>query len=129
MVDWEDSGLQDPACDLADVMTHIYQEDLLSWNDWQALLEPYISAQSRLDPHLAHRMHLYLALYPLFWLSVIIRESMRTAASGESGGQRSHETPINQRLRRYLARGSAWPQREFEDQLATLADVTFFPDP
>jgi hypothetical protein len=33
----------------------------------------------------------------------------------------------NQRMRRYLARGLVWPEREFEDRLASLADVRFFP--
>jgi thiamine kinase-like enzyme len=127
MVDWEDSGLQDPARDLADVMTHIYQEDLLAWSDWQALLKPYIAERSRLDPHLAHRMCLYLAIFAVFWLSVAIRAGMRAVAAGESAGRRSYGMPLNQRLRRYLARGLAWPEIEFGKQLAGLADVTFFP--
>jgi len=35
---------------------------------------------------------------------------------------------FHQRLRRYLARGLAWPGHDFEDQLAALVDLTFFPD-
>jgi hypothetical protein len=32
----------------------------------------------------------------------------------------------NERLRRYLARGRAWPETDFAEQLEELADVTFF---
>jgi hypothetical protein len=79
MVDWEYSGLRDPARDLADVMTHPYQEDLLAAEDWQALLEPYLAGRSASDPRLAHRAHLYLAVFPVFWLAVSIRAGIRAA--------------------------------------------------
>jgi hypothetical protein len=73
-------------------------------------------------------MHLYLALFAVFWLSVAIRRGGRAVAAGQSAGQRSYGMPVNQRLRRYLARGLVWPEVEFEGQLAALADVQFFPD-
>ena len=118
----------DPARDLADVMTHVYQEDLLDVDDWQALLEPYLAERSALDPQIAHRMHLYLALFPVFWLDALIRRGVRAAVAGDVAGQHSYGISLNQRLRRYLARGLAWPEREFEDQLTALTDVMFFPD-
>jgi aminoglycoside phosphotransferase (APT) family kinase protein len=128
MVDWEDSGLRDPARDLADVMTHPYQEDRLTADDWQALLEPYLAGRSALDPRLARRVQLYLALFPVFWLAVLIRAGIHADEAGHLANWRSNGMPPNQRLRRYLARGLAWPERAFKGQLATVADVTFFPD-
>jgi len=128
MVDWEDSGLRDPARDLADVMTHPYQEDLLAVQDWKALLEPYLAGRSAADPQLARRVHLYLALFPAFWLAVSIRAGIHAAQAGTLAGWRINGRSPNQRLRRYLARSLAWPETEFEDQLAVLADVRFFPD-
>ena len=41
MVDWEDSGLRDPARDLADLITHPNQEDLVSHEQWQAIIKQY----------------------------------------------------------------------------------------
>jgi len=35
--------------------------------------------------------------------------------------------PAKERLRRYLARGLAWPAREFSAQYDSLADLEFFP--
>jgi hypothetical protein len=72
LVDWEDSGLRDPARDLADVMTHPNQEDLLAPDAWQAFLEPDLAVQGRVDAQLWHRTHFYLALFPIFWLTVIM---------------------------------------------------------
>ena len=79
LVDWEDSGLRDPARDLADVMTHPYQEDLLACDEWRALLEPYLAVRGEIDPQLAQRVHLYLAIFPVFWLSTLIRAGLRSA--------------------------------------------------
>ena len=44
IVDWEDSGLIDPALDQADLMVHANQEDLLSAGEWEAFLRPYLAA-------------------------------------------------------------------------------------
>jgi aminoglycoside phosphotransferase (APT) family kinase protein len=131
LVDWEDSGLRDPARDLADVVTHPNQEDLLAFDQWRALLEPYLAVRGTIDPQLAHRVRLYLAIFPAFWLASLIRGALRSASTGTQAaglsGQRSHGMPLNDKLRRYLARGLAWPETDFTDQLESLADTVFFP--
>jgi len=127
LVDWEDSGLRDPARDLVDLTTHPNQEDLLSPGDWQAFLEPYIAVRSGSDPQLFHRTHLYLALFPVFWLGVLIRDGMRMAGTGRLAGWQVNGLPANERLRRYLARALAWPEMDSSSQMETLAEVVFFP--
>jgi hypothetical protein len=96
------------------------------------LLEPCLAIRGEFDPQLAHRMQLYLAIFPVFWLSNLIRAGMQSAAQQTTGGgelprTRSHGMPLNDKLRRYLARGLAWPERDFEGQLEALAKVVFFP--
>ena len=126
MVDWEDSGLHDPACELADVMTHPYQEDLLTDEGWRPLVEPYLAAQSARDPGLARRVELYLALFPAHWLAVSIRRGIQAGKAGGTIGWVSHGMSFNQRLRRYLARGLAWPERDYSRELASLSGLVFF---
>lgn len=127
LVDWEDSGLRDPARDLADIITHPNQEDLVSPSEWQAFLQPYIAVRGELDSHLLRRMHLYLALFPAFWLAVLVREGMRLVGTDRLAGWNVHGLPANEKLRRYLARGLAWPEMDFSNQMKTVADVEFFP--
>ncbi len=128
LVDWEDSGLRDPARDLADIITHPNQEDIVSLDRWQAFLQPYIAVRCELDPHLLRRMHLYLALFPVFWLAVLVREGMRLVGTDRLVGWNVHGLPGNEKLRRYLARGLAWPEMDFSNHKKTLADVEFFPN-
>ena len=128
LVDWEDSGLRDPAIDLADLVTHANQEDLLSSDEWQAFLEPYLAARSRIDPHLSHRMHLYLSVFPLFWLVMLTREGIRMHEQERLKDWQANKMPAHQRLRRYLARSLAWPEQDFSSQLAQLDGVKFFPE-
>ena len=66
MIDWEDSGLRDPARDLADLVAHPNQEDLLRMVEWQAFFQPYLAMREAADPTLMARMQCYLGLYPLF---------------------------------------------------------------
>jgi thiamine kinase-like enzyme len=127
MIDWEDSGLRDPARDLADVITHPNQEDLVSQAQWQALLQPYIAAHARRDPNLAHRMHLSLALFPVFWMTIIMNRELGRIQRGEQGEWVMNDIPASLRLQRYLARGLAWPKVEFTDQLEANAELVFFP--
>ncbi len=47
LVDWEDSGLRDPAREVANLLMHPNQEDLLDWDTWQACLS--ICGDSRRD--------------------------------------------------------------------------------
>jgi aminoglycoside phosphotransferase (APT) family kinase protein len=128
MVDWEDSGLGDPAKDLADLATHANQEDLLSPDDLRAFLGPYLAERGRLDPGLERRMQLYLALFPLFWLAGLLEGGVRRAAAGGLSGWRVNGLPANERLRRYLARAASWPATDFSADLAALESLRFFPD-
>ena len=128
LVDWEDSGLRDPARDLADVVTHPNQEDLVHWNAWQAFLEPYLAARSKMDEGISRRMHLYLAIFPIFWLTVISRHGIRLASTGQLKNWSVNGLPGNERLRRYLARASAWPDMDYSDILAGLEEIEFFPE-
>jgi len=127
-VDWEDSGLGDPARDIADLITAANQEDLLDWDDWQHFLRPYLEGRHAVDPHLARRIELYLAVYAIFWVVILTSHGLQRVRRGQLGGWTINTMPPNRRLRRYLARALAWPEMRFADQLNELAEVTFFPD-
>jgi aminoglycoside phosphotransferase (APT) family kinase protein len=129
MVDWEDSGLRDPALDLADLVTAADQEDLVDWAGWQPFLAEYLSQRGQQDPGLAARLHLYLAYFPLFWLLILMQHGIRHAEAGALAGWSINGLPANLRLRRYLARAAAWPNLEFVRELTAFADIVFFPDP
>ncbi|MFN8496156.1 MAG: phosphotransferase [Caldilineaceae bacterium] len=126
LIDWEDSGLRDPARDLADLMTHPNQEDLLTPTEWQAFLQPYLAERSQLDPGLVQRFQLYLAIFPIFWLALGCTQGMQRTRARQLAGWTINGLPANVRLQRYLARLLAWPAVEFEQQLASLADLKFF---
>ena len=128
LVDWEDSGLRDPARDLADLMIHANQEDLLAPDEWQAFLQPYLAVRGQKDPHLAQRTHLYLALFPIFWLKILIGIGLQRVESGRLSSWQVNGLPPNERLRRYLARSLAWPEHDFSRQLESVAEVQFFPN-
>jgi thiamine kinase-like enzyme len=128
MVDWEDCGLRDPARDVADLVTAANQEDLLTATDWEAFLQPYLAASRDSDPTLNERVHWYLALFPIFWLSLLIHHGVDRARQGRLRGWTINGLPANQRLRRYLARATAWPDHEFACELAALTDLEFFPE-
>lgn len=128
LVDWEDSGLRDPARDLADVLTHPNQEDLVNWKEWQAFVVPYMDARSKIDNDIAIRMHLYLAIFPLFWLMTIIRNGIKMASAGQLTDWTINSLPGNERLRRYLARALTWPKTNYKVVLEELKSVEFFPD-
>jgi aminoglycoside phosphotransferase (APT) family kinase protein len=128
LVDWEDSGLRDPARDLADVLLHPNQEDLFTMDEWQAFVEPYVAGRGEMDPGLAHHAHLYRPLFCAFWLAALIRGGLARARTGRLAGWQVHGMAANERLRRYLARGVAWPEAEFCGELEALGEVSFFPD-
>jgi hypothetical protein len=128
MVDWEDSGLRDPARDVADVITHPNQEDLVSWEEWQAFVAPYLEMRSKIDSTISQRTHLYLAIFPIFWLTLIIKRGIKLASSGQLAGWTINGLPGNVRLRRYLARALAWPDMDYRSAHESLEAVLFFPD-
>jgi aminoglycoside phosphotransferase (APT) family kinase protein len=127
LVDWEDSGLHDPARDLADLITHANQEDLLEMDGWQPFLIPYLAARTPLDPTIQERCHLYMAILPVIWLAALLDSGVRKANAQDITGWQINGLPANERLRRYLARVLAWPNMAFNSQLATLDTVIFFP--
>lgn len=127
MVDWEDSGLRDPALDLADILTHPNQEDLLSPLQWRAFLSPYIEARGRIDDALSERLHLYRGLLPVWWLAILLNEGMRRFSAGQLDNWRIHSMSPNLKLRRYLARALAWPEHEFDEKISQIEENRFFP--
>jgi aminoglycoside phosphotransferase (APT) family kinase protein len=127
LVDWEDSGLRDPARELLDLLSHPNQEDLLSPLEWQPFLGPYLAALTPLDPTLPRRVELYGAIYPLFWLALFFKLGIGRARAGTLAGWTINGLPANERLRRYLARALAWPDPEYATWLDELADLELFP--
>jgi Ser/Thr protein kinase RdoA (MazF antagonist) len=126
MIDWEDSGLRDAARDVADIVAHPNQEDLLSWEAWQAFLAPYFAERRKVDAEIEQRVHLYNAIFPVFWLSGLISLGMRRWEANRLGDWTINSMNPNERLRRYLARAIAWPAMDFEQELDELGDLLFF---
>jgi aminoglycoside phosphotransferase (APT) family kinase protein len=127
MVDWEDSGLRDPALDLADIMTHPNQEDLLSTVQWKAFLSPYFFARGRIDSDLSQRLHLYQGLLPVWWMAILLNEGMKRFRTGQLTKWRIHGMSPNNKLHRYLARALAWPDFDFEVKISQEEENYFFP--
>lgn len=127
LVDWEDSGLTDPALDIADLIVHANQEDLLSAEDWQAFLVPYLAIRRLADPELERRIELQQAMLSLMWLNILLSLGLDRARDSRLNGWLVNEMPANRRLRRYLARLLAWPKKDFSGQLDALKEVRFFP--
>jgi aminoglycoside phosphotransferase (APT) family kinase protein len=128
LVDWEDSGLRDPALEVADVLHHPNQEDLLDAQGWQPFLDRYLPSRSA-DAGFSERVRGYTALFPVFWVGVLLPEGMRRAASGALAGWLINDLEANQRLRRYVARGLAWPAIDPTGRLSDVADVGHHPWP
>src|SRR5690348_3166533 len=73
LVDWEDSGLRDPAREVADLLMHPNQEDLLDWHAWQPFLSTYGESR-RDDANFELRLEGYLAIFPVFWLRILLAD-------------------------------------------------------
>ena len=125
LVDWEDSGLRDPAREVADLLLHPNQEDLLDAHGWKAFLTPY-PASRRSHPGFQDRLRGYLAIFPVFWLDLLLGEGPDRVARGALEGWLVNELAPNERLRRYLARCLAWPEPDPAGSLAALEDLVFF---
>jgi len=127
MIDWEDSGLRDVARDIADIIVHPNQEDLVSWEDWQAFLQPYFAERRKVDVDIERRVHLYQGVFPLFWLSGLVTYGIRQWKSNHDLSRWNVNTMNpNHRLRRYLARAMAYPKMDFEDELKEIEGLQFF---
>ena len=128
LVDWEDSGLRDPARDAADLLTHPNQEDLLSEDEWAPFLRPYTTIRLKTDPYFTERIHHYLALFPIFWLLGLLNYGVSRAEAGKPLiNWQTNGLPVNIRLRRYLALAQTWPGKPTAANLASLAKLKFFP--
>ena len=128
LVDWEDSGLRDPARDVADLLTHPNQEDLLNDDEWQAFLRPYTAAMLPKDPHFSERVHFYTAVFPVFWLLGLLNYGVNRAEAGRSlVDWQTNRLPVNMRLRRYLAAAQTWPDKPTIANHDELASMAFFP--
>jgi len=125
LVDWEDSGLRDPARELADLLLHPNQEDLLDSGGWQPFLDRYLPSRTG-DEGFGQRLHGYLAIFSVFWLDVLLGHGMQRATAGALAAWTVNGMQPNDRLRRYLARGLAWPAMDPTRELTDLADVAFF---
>jgi aminoglycoside phosphotransferase (APT) family kinase protein len=127
IVDWEDSGLIDPALDLADLMVHANQEDLLSAGEWEAFLAPYLATRGTADPGLERRLALYQVLLSFLWLSILLSRGVVLSQNSRLNEWLINKMPANQRLRRYLARVLVRPRGGLTGQLEELSGLTFFP--
>ncbi len=131
LVDWEDSGLSDPARELADLLTHSNQEDLLSRQEWQAFTEPYLRTLCVQDPALEERFYLYQGIFPLFWLSILLSYGLRRQQNAQQSAEMSawliNEMPARERLQRCLGRAYAWPETLGAEHLAWAGEFRFFP--
>lgn len=125
MVDWEDSGLRDPARELADLLHHPNQEDLLGADGWRPFLDRYLPSRGA-DTGFGDRWRGYLALFPVFWLGLLLSEGMRRVESGTLDGWLVNNLDPDLRLRRYVARSLAWPSLHPADVLDDLAELAFF---
>jgi aminoglycoside phosphotransferase (APT) family kinase protein len=128
MVDWEDSGLLDPARQLADFLTHPNQEDLIDWPDWQAFVTPYLTTLGEQDSTITRRTYLYLEIFPFFWMMGITKGGIRLASTRQLTGWTINGIPGNVRLRRYLARAISWPEFDYGNVLENLEHIQFFPN-
>jgi hypothetical protein len=127
LVDWEDSGLRDPARELGDLLYGPNQEDLLGPHEWRAFLDPYLAVLAGRDPNLPRRIELYAANYPMFWLSILFRDGIRRAGEGTLSSWTVNGLPANERLRRYLARALTWPDPDFAAKLDEIRGLELFP--
>lgn len=129
LVDWEDCGLRDPARDVADLLTHPNQEDLLTDEEWAAFLRPYSTERCKTDPHFNQRVHHYLAIFPIFYLLLLLQTGVSRAKAGKPLKEwQPNRIPVNIQLWRYLARAQTWPAKPTATDLAPLAKLNFFPD-
>ena len=79
------------------------------------------------DPEIAPRSQLYLAIFPLFYLAVLLGHGMERWQSGRLDGWRVNTMAPNLRLQRLLARAKAWPAEPTPDSFDELGAATFFP--
>jgi thiamine kinase-like enzyme len=126
MVDWEDAGLEDPACVVADLLLHAEQEDLMADRHWVPFLQPYVEAMSVRDRTIAERIELNRPLAAIFWFVLLLHQAIRRRAGGTLDRWEVNALPGLVRLRRYLAIALAWPAHDAGRVLGEIRQVEFF---
>jgi aminoglycoside phosphotransferase (APT) family kinase protein len=126
-VDWEDSGLHDPACDVADLLVHANQEDVVGEALWQVFLAHYVPSRAPVDGAFVDRVEWWKLLFYLRWIQKNMVTGLDRARGGRLAGWAINDRPPNWRLRRYLARARAWPNPDFSAHLAAAQAYEFFP--
>jgi hypothetical protein len=124
-VDWEDSGLRDPALEIADLMVHSEQEDLVTYTEWQPFLMSYCQAMGFDAESFALRVNDYALVLPLLYLVILMQYGIRRYEAGQLASWQINEMPANLRLQRFLARAAAESPGNFDPAL--YAVVLFFP--
>ena len=127
MVDWEDAGLHDPACSIADLRTHPNQEDLLTGTAWKPFLDTFYAETLAADPTLPERVALYEVYLSCVWIGLFCSIGVQRAQAGELTSWRANGVLVNERLRRFLARVLAGPAGDYQTYLPRLAHVACFP--
>jgi aminoglycoside phosphotransferase (APT) family kinase protein len=127
MIDWEDGGLDDPAVDLADLVVHPNQEDLLAGEDVGTFLEGYLSERGGVDGELRWRIEAHAAVLALLGVAWLLPNGVRRVQQGRLEGWLVNGLPAEERLRRNLARARAWPKTSVADAYDEVRGLTFFP--
>ncbi len=124
-VDWEDAGLRDPALEVADMLLHPEQEDLLTATLADAFLASYCGYTGASQVDFAARVAGYCRVLPVFWVLIMLRYGVRMAEAGRLATWQSNGMASVQRLHRYLARALSGRTFEFDPNVG--ASVHFFP--
>ena len=124
-VDWEDAGLHDPTMELADIMMHPEQEDLLTDAEWQPFVETYCQAVGFEQVSVAQRIEDYRRPLALFWIVVLMNHGIKRTKSARVAEWEVNDMLPNLRLQRYLAYLLAERHGKFAP--TAYADVLFFP--
>lgn len=128
-VDWEDSGLRDPARTLGDFIMHPDNEDQLTEEAWQHFLNIYLAGYPIDDPTLTQRIQAYRFERAWVWFGGQLAGGVRRLQQGNTlVDWQINGMAANQRLRRYAAHAlSGDTPQLFDDYLAELSAISFFP--
>ena len=97
--------MRDPATEVADLLMHPNQEDLLSWAVWQPFLTTYIQSRQASKGVCKGLWRSLLS----FWLGILLQQGMQRSALGTLDAWQINAMEPNVRLRPYLARAQGWP--------------------
>lgn len=127
-VDWEDSGLRSPMRTVCGLLYHANQEDLLTFQEWQAFLIPLMENYPVKEDDIHVIFKGYRAIIPIAWLSFILRWGVNLMQNNHDGVWLVNTMKPNQRLRRYFAHALNWEDDNFEAHLRNCEGIQFFPE-